>query len=112
MTTRESDGSVVPQRPDVQSGSEKPANTGVGKRARISRGVEGPPFAHSGEPRCSVFRPRNVLVVRATPFVGSRRSRVSLPSDLAESSGLSEPSLPQDASEVWEPDARKWHVRI
>lgn len=48
MTLRESDGSVVPQRPEVQSGSEKPGNTGAGKRARISRDPSGPPPARSG----------------------------------------------------------------
>ena len=47
MTTRESDGSVVPQRPDDQSGSEKPGNTGVGKRARILRDSDRTPPALS-----------------------------------------------------------------
>ena len=43
MTLRDSDDPVVPQRPEVQSGSEKPGNTGAGKRVGISRDPDRPP---------------------------------------------------------------------
>ena len=36
-TTRESDGCIVPPKPEVQSGGPKSGNTDVGKAARISR---------------------------------------------------------------------------
>ena len=47
-TLRESDGPVVPKCLEVQSGSEKPGNAGVGKRARISRDDDDPPPTLSG----------------------------------------------------------------
>ena len=37
MTLRESDGCIVPPKPEVQSGGSKPGNAGVGKAARPSR---------------------------------------------------------------------------
>jgi hypothetical protein len=37
MTLRDSDDRIVPKLPEVQSGSDKPGNTGAGKAVRISR---------------------------------------------------------------------------
>ena len=49
MTLRESDDRIVPQPPEVQSGSEKPGNAGAGKAVGISRGSGDPPLTLSGE---------------------------------------------------------------
>ena len=39
MTLRDSDDRIVPQRPEIQSGGEKPGNAGAGKAVGISRGT-------------------------------------------------------------------------
>jgi RNA-directed DNA polymerase len=39
-TDRESDGCIVPMKPEIQSGGQKPGNSGVGKAARPSRGPD------------------------------------------------------------------------
>ena len=49
MTFRESDGRIVPTKPDRQSGGPKPGNAGVGKAARPSRDSDrAPPVLSDG----------------------------------------------------------------
>jgi RNA-directed DNA polymerase len=49
MTLRDSDDRIVPLRPEDQSGSDKPGNTGVGKAVGISRDPDrAPPVLRDG----------------------------------------------------------------
>jgi len=48
MTFRDSDDRIVPQRPENQSGGEKPGNAGAGKAVGISRDSSDPSPALSG----------------------------------------------------------------
>jgi len=66
MTLRDSDGRIVPQQPEVQSGSEKPGNAGAGKAARISRDQDAPPPTPSGE--TSVLDRLDRITQRATAY--------------------------------------------
>ena len=52
-TARESDGRIVPMKPEDQSGGQKPGNAGVGKAARPSRDPDRTPTARSDG--CSVL---------------------------------------------------------
>lgn len=63
MTLRDSDDRIVPQRPEVQSGSDKPGNAGAGKAVKISRDSDDPSLTPSGE--TSVLERLNRITHRA-----------------------------------------------
>jgi len=57
MTLWESDGRIVPLKPEVQSGGSKPGNAGAGKAAKPTRDSDRTPTALS-DGRSVLYRTR------------------------------------------------------
>ena len=112
MTLRESDDPVVPQRPECQSGSEKPSNIGAGKRVGISRDPDRPPPVLSDGPSVLSLLGRSIVWSHGIPWFILRgdvdcdvqRTRHRRLAVLTRASAK--------PSEIWEPDAVTPHVRI
>ena len=111
-TLRESDGRIVPKQFEDQSECDKPGNTGVGKAARISRDFESPPFAHSGELRCSALGFAACNSMNSGSRLLERVGRGSHPSDCTLMRRRAGSLFTLDVGEIWEPDAVTRHVRI
>ena len=111
-TLRESDGRIVPKQFEDQSECDKPGNTGVGKAARISRDFESPPFAHSGESRCSALDFAASICTNSGSRLLERVGRGSHPSDCTLMRRRVGSLFTLDVGEIWEPDAVTRHVRI
>ena len=88
MTFRESDGRIVPQQPEDDSGGEKPSNTGVGKAARISRGSDrASPVLRDG-PAMLTRLDRLIMDLRRTTVFGTSIAAWRIPTSITAFVGM------------------------
>jgi hypothetical protein len=112
MTLRESDDRIVPMKLEDQSSGWKSSNIDEGKAVRISRDQDWAPTVLCDGPTVATRLYRSLALAvgvqdhttlfspRVRPLAARRRLSVTCPFAW---------EMP---SEIWEPDARKWHVRI
>ena len=88
MTFRESDGRIVPQQPEDDSGGEKPGNIVAGKAARISRDPDrAPPVLRDG-PAMLTRLDRLIMDLRRTTGFGTSIAAWRIPASITAFVGM------------------------
>ena len=112
MTLRESDDCIVPLTLEDQSSRWKSSNIDEGKAVRISRDPDRAPTVLRDGPLVLTRLYRSfALAIGVQDHTTSFSPRVR-PREARPRLRVTCPFAWVMPSEIWEPDARKWHVRI